>query len=66
MPPAGIPEAADRPALRSWDRPDRVAGAPHGESCHYHLYPTDDMAFHREVRCHWHEDPRDPSIRYVR
>jgi hypothetical protein len=36
------------------------------DSCHWHAWPVEGMAFHREIRCHWHEDPGDPSIRYVR
>lgn len=37
-----------------------------GDNCHYHAFPGDGMRFHREIRCHWHEDAGDPSIRYVR
>lgn len=70
VPPAGIPEDDPPPrgALRPYDGPDRVvrSSAPRGENCHYHAYPADDMAFHRDVRCHWHEDPNDPSIHYTR
>lgn len=59
-----------RPALRSYDPPPprEAMGerAPRGENCHYHAWPTEDMAFHRAVKCHWHRDPDDPSIRYVR
>ena len=56
------------PVLRPYEAPPRVVteSAPHEENCHYHAWPTEDMAFHRTVRCHWHRDPDDPSIRYVR
>lgn len=70
LPPAGIPgdDPPPRRALRPFEGPDRMvrAGAPRGEDCHYHAYPTDDMAFHRDIRCHWHDDPNDPSIHYTR
>lgn len=68
IPPAGIDDEPARPALRSFDPPGRVARdrSRDGENCHFHAYPADDMAFHRDVRCHWHDDARDPSIRYVR
>ena len=70
LPPAGIPgdDPPPRRALRPFDGPDRMvrAGAPRGENCHYHAYPSDDMAFHRDIRCHWHDDPNDPSIHYTR
>ncbi len=70
LPPAGIPgdDPAPRRTLRPYDTPDRIvrSGTPRGENCHYHAYPADDMPFHREVRCHWHEDPNDPSIHYTR
>lgn len=70
LPPAGIPgdDPPPRRALRPFESPDRMvrAGAPRGEDCHYHAYPTDDMAFHRDIRCHWHDDPNDPSIHYTR
>ena len=58
-----------RPVLRSYDPPpprEAMERAPRGENCHYHAWPTEDMAFHRSVKCHWHRDPNDPSIRYVR
>lgn len=42
------------------------SGPGGGDNCHYHVYPSDGMRFHREIRCHWHEDAGDPSIRYVR
>lgn len=56
------------PALRSYEPPPRIVTerAVRGENCHYHAWPTEEMAFHRTVRCHWHRDPEDPSIRYVR
>ncbi len=56
------------PVLRSYEAPPRVVTerAVRGENCHYHAWPTEDMAFHRTVRCHWHRDAEDASIRYVR
>lgn len=56
-----------RPVLRPYDPPPRVAERPVGHSnCHYHAWPTEEMDFHREIACHWHANPRDPSLRYVR
>ncbi|MEJ1161803.1 hypothetical protein [Prosthecomicrobium sp. N25] len=38
-----------------------------GGNCHYHAYPAEGAGpFHREIRCHWHEEPDDPSLRYAR
>lgn len=37
-----------------------------GQNCHFHAYPVEGMPFHRDVRCHWHRDADDPSLRYVR
>lgn len=56
------------PVLRPYEAPPRTVSERdlRGENCHYHAWPTDEMAFHRSVRCHWHRDPEDPSIRYVR
>lgn len=67
LPPLFGSDEPPRPALRSFDPPDRlVRNRPsRAENCHYHAYPTDDMTFHRDVRCHWHDDPNDPSLRYV-
>ncbi|NLH79445.1 MAG: hypothetical protein GX458_01180 [Phyllobacteriaceae bacterium] len=67
--PPFFDERPRRPALPSYDPPpsrEAVDRAPRGENCHYHAWPTEDMAFHRSVKCHWHRDPNDPSIRYVR
>lgn len=56
------------PALRSFEPSPqfqyRRGGSDMG--CHSHAFPTDDMRFHRDVQCHWHEDPADFSLRYVR
>lgn len=56
------------PVLRSFEEPPREASRrdPRADNCHYHAWPTEEMVFHRTVRCHWHQDPDDPSIRYVR
>lgn len=37
-----------------------------GENCHFHAYPVDGMRFHRDIKCHWHEDAEDTSLRYAR
>jgi hypothetical protein len=68
QPPAIFDDRPRGPVLRSFERPSREAASrdPVGENCHYHAWPTEDMAFHRQVQCHWHRDPRDPSLRYVR
>ena len=54
--------------LRPFEAPPREAmrREVRGENCHYHAWPTEDMAFHRGIRCHWHQDPGEPSLRYVR
>lgn len=35
-------------------------------NCHFHAFPEQGMRFHREIRCHWHEDAEHPSLRYAR
>ena len=67
LPPLFGSDEPRRPALRSFDPPARVVRTPdaQGQNCHFHAYPTDDMTFHRDIRCHWHQDRDDPSIRYV-
>ena len=68
QPPVFFDDRPRGPVLRSFERPAREASSrgPIGENCHYHAWPTEDMAFHRQVQCHWHRDPGDPSLRYVR
>lgn len=51
------------PRIRTYTEP-RAHYA--GQNCHFHAYPVEGMPFHRDVRCHWHRDADDPSLRYVR
>ncbi len=68
QPPVFFDDRPHGPVLRPFERPAREAASrgPVGENCHYHAWPTEDMAFHRQIQCHWHRDPRDSSLRYVR
>lgn len=63
-----VGDPGPRPTLRTYPtQPSRVARDERvDDSCHWHAWPVEGMAFHREIRCHWHDDPNDPSIRYVR
>ncbi len=72
-PPLFGDDRPPEPVLRSFEPPlrraarDRDTGAEDDrDDCHYHVWPTDEMRFHRAVRCHPHADPTDPSIRRVR
>ncbi|WP_407050035.1 hypothetical protein [Methyloraptor flagellatus] len=61
-----------RPVLRPYEPEPRIRtyAEPRthyaGQNCHFHAYPVEGMPFHRDVRCHWHRDADDPSLRYVR
>ncbi|MBP0574067.1 hypothetical protein J8J27_25545, partial [Mycobacterium tuberculosis] len=30
------------------------------DNCHYHAYPMPGTYAHRDVQCHWHENPNEP------
>jgi hypothetical protein len=65
-PPAnvGSTQASSRPQAATGSR--TAATRRGSESCHYHAYQAPGMGYaHRDVQCHWHQNPSDPSLRYV-
>lgn len=65
-PPAnvGSTQAAPRPPA-AVGQPKVVSRKP-TSNCHYHAAPAAGMGYaHRDVQCHWHENPGDPTLRYV-
>lgn len=65
-PPAnvGSTQAAPRPPA-AVGQPKVVSRKP-TSNCHYHAAPAAGMGYaHRDVQCHWHENPGEPTLRYV-
>jgi hypothetical protein len=71
VPPAPIGRAAPPPAAPSGGLSGaKIANGQQrpklpASNCHYHNYPSQESPFHRDVQCHWHQNPTDPAIRYV-